>query len=288
MTPGPRRKAPSPLMSSIGERVSSLESNFVSSNRNHSFEVDISHLEPDPTQARKTFPESSIAELAATLKKHGQLVPVLVRPNPDARNRWIIVAGERRWRAAQRAEIKTLVAIKCDQAFEVASLVENLHRENLNPVEEAYGIKRLIEKERWTQREAAKEIGKSPSDLSGLLRIIELPEEFLSAVLTSEFPISRNMLVELSRLPDGPERAALMERALAGNLTIRELRNGGHLQPSPKLSDYRKPREHGFSARLVDRLAISLKTLSSDVLSEPDKEKLRTLSSLINGLLDAS
>ncbi len=286
MSAGPRRKAPSPLMSSIGERVSSLESNFVSSNRNHSFEVDTSHLDPDPTQARKTFAESSLAELAETLTKHGQLVPVLVRPNPDVRNRWIIVAGERRWRAAQRAGIHTLVAIKCDQAFEVASLVENLHRENLNAVEEAYGIKRLIEKEKWSQREAAREIGKSPSELSGLLRIVDLPEEFLSAALTSDFPISRNMLVELSRLPDGPGRAALMERALAGNLTIRELRNGGQPQSPSKGSDHRRPRVDGFSGRLIDKLEMSLRRVSSDALSEPDKEKLRALSSLIQDLLE--
>ncbi|MBB2164561.1 ParB/RepB/Spo0J family partition protein [Gluconacetobacter sp. 1b LMG 1731] len=287
MSPIPRRKGPSPLMNSIGQRVSSLESNFVSSNRNHSFEVDASHVEPDPTQARKTFPEASIDELAESLKKHGQLAPVLLRPKPGERNRWIIVAGERRWRAAERAGIHMLVAIKCDKAFEVASLVENLHRENLNPVEEAYGIKRLMEKEGWNQREAAKEIGKSPSELSGLLRIIDLPEDFLSAVLTSEFPISRNMLVELSRLPDGPSRTALMERALSGSLTIRELRNGMQEPSSSKVSASRNGPGNAFSGRLVDKLETSLRKISRDALSEDDRGKLRTLSSLIADLLDA-
>lgn len=285
MSTPPRRKGPSRIMDAMAARVSSLETNFVTSQRNHSFEVDISKLEADPQQARKTFSQKSLDELGASLRNHGQLIPILVRPNPDARGRWIIVAGERRWRAAQGVGIEVLSAIQCDRSYETASLVENLHREDLNPVEEAYGIKRLMEKEGWNQKETSQKIGKSHSEISGLLNIIGLPADFLSKVLASEFPISRNALIELSRLPATPIRASLMQRILDGALTIRELRLAAGPSTSNTKAAVSRSSSHRFSTKAVEKFESALRTVQVDDLSKSDRQKLRSLSELIHNML---
>ena len=121
-------------------------------------------IEPDPAQPRKTFDEETLAELAASISEHGLLQPIAVRPHGV--DRYLIVAGERRWRACRM------------QAMELA-LVENLQREDLDPVEEALGIRELMTRCDLTQEQAARKLGKSRSALANSLRLLNLPETVL-------------------------------------------------------------------------------------------------------------
>jgi ParB family chromosome partitioning protein len=137
-------------------------------------------IEPDPTQPRKTFEETSLAELAASIAEHGLLQPIVVRPNVNGG--YTIIAGERRWRACRIAGLTDVPVIVKDvtdeQAMELA-LIENLQREDLDPVEEACGIKDLIERYGLTQEQAARQLGKSRSALANALRLLGLPPKAL-------------------------------------------------------------------------------------------------------------
>lgn len=137
-------------------------------------------IEPDPEQPRKTFDEQALGELAASIAEHGLLQPIAVRPRP--RGGYSIVAGERRWRACRMAGLNDVpVVIKevsDEQAMELA-LVENLQREDLDPVEEATGIRELMTRCGLTQEQAAQKLGKSRSALANSLRLLNLPENVL-------------------------------------------------------------------------------------------------------------
>lgn len=137
-------------------------------------------IEPDPNQPRKTFEEDSLAELAASVAEHGLLQPIVVRPRIEGG--YTIVAGERRWRACRMAGLTDVPVIVKDvtdeQAMELA-LVENLQREDLDPVEEACGIRELMERCGLTQEQAAQRLGKSRSALANSLRLLNLPPKAL-------------------------------------------------------------------------------------------------------------
>ena len=137
-------------------------------------------IEPDPDQPRKTFDDETLGELAASIAEHGLLQPIAVRPH--GLGNYLIVAGERRWRACRMAGLNEVPVIVKDvtdeQAMELA-LVENLQREDLDPVEEAMGIRELMTRCDLTQEQAAQKLGKSRSALANSLRLLNLPESVL-------------------------------------------------------------------------------------------------------------
>jgi len=142
--------------------------------------VPLREIEPDPAQPRKTFGEEGLAELAASIAEHGLLQPIAVRPQPMGGYR--IVAGERRWRACRMAgltEVPVVIRDVSDQEAMELALVENLQREDLDPVEEACGIRELMDRCGLTQEQAAQRLGKSRSALANSLRLLGLPPEAL-------------------------------------------------------------------------------------------------------------
>lgn len=152
-----------------------------------SFEADtrietlpLREIEPDPDQPRKTFDHDTLGELAASIAEHGLLQPIAVRPHGVGR--YLIVAGERRWRASRMAGLTEVPVIVKDvtdeQAMELA-LVENLQREDLDPVEEAMGYRQLMDKCGLTQEQAAEKLGKKRSSLANSLRLLNLPAPVL-------------------------------------------------------------------------------------------------------------
>lgn len=168
-------------------------------------------IEPDPGQPRKTFDEETLAELAASIGEHGLIQPIAVRPK--ASGGYLIVAGERRWRACRMAGLNEAPVVIKDvtdeQAMELA-LVENLQREDLDPVEEAMGIRELMTRCSLTQEQAAQKLGKSRSALANSLRLLNLPETVLE-LLKSGFLNTGHAKVILS-LPTAElqEQAAQM------------------------------------------------------------------------------
>lgn len=141
-------------------------------------ELDLNDIVPNRDQPRKTFDEASLEELADSIRRHGVLQPLLVRPIPSGG--YQLVAGERRWRACRMAGLtKVPVVIKeltDTETMEIA-IIENLQREDLNPIEEAEGLQALIDKCGYTQEEAAASVGKSRPAIANSLRLLRLPPE---------------------------------------------------------------------------------------------------------------
>ena len=168
-------------------------------------------IEPDPAQPRKTFDEETLAELAASISEHGLLQPIAVRPKPSGG--YLIVAGERRWRASRMAGLTEVPVIVKDvtdeQAMELA-LVENLQREDLDPVEEAAGIRELMTRCDLTQEQAARKLGKSRSALANSLRLLSLPETVLELLKSGFITIGHAKVVLGLPTPELQEEAAQM------------------------------------------------------------------------------
>lgn len=140
----------------------------------------LAEVEPDKEQPRKVFDDSALAELASSIMEHGVLQPIVVRPSP--KGGYKIVAGERRWRASRLAGVSEIPALIKDISDEMAmeiALIENLQREDLDPVEEALGYKQLMERCNYTQETAAKQLSKSRSAVANSLRLLGLPKKSL-------------------------------------------------------------------------------------------------------------
>ena len=168
-------------------------------------------IEPDPGQPRKTFDDETLAELSASIAEHGLLQPIAVRPKPSGG--YLIVAGERRWRASRMAGLTEVPVIVKDvtdeQAMEIA-LVENLQREDLDPVEEAAGIRELMTRCDLTQEQAARKLGKSRSALANSLRLLSLPETVLELLKSGFITIGHAKVVLGLPTPELQEEAAQM------------------------------------------------------------------------------
>lgn len=181
-----------------------------------------SEIEPNRTQPRKKFNDEAINNLADSIKEHGILQPVLVRPMDDGS--YQIVAGERRWRAARRLGLDEIpVVIKELSDFESAqiALIENLQRENLNPVEEAMGYKELIEKFDMTQDAVAKTVGRSRSYIANAVRILALPERIISLLENGEISIGHAKA--LLSFENEEMMIATAIKAANGGLTVRQV-----------------------------------------------------------------
>lgn len=143
----------------------------------------ISEIEPDRGQPRTMFDEEALNELAASIREHGIISPIIVRPMSDGSYK--IVAGERRYRAARRAELTEVPVIirpLTDEEASAVALIENLQREDLNIIEEALGIRKLIEDYGFTQEQAAEKISKSRTAVTNTLRLLNLPQDTLDFV----------------------------------------------------------------------------------------------------------
>lgn len=184
-------------------------------------EFAISDIRPNPAQPRRTFSEAELDELAASITQRGVLQPILLRPDPDAPNQYQIVAGERRWRAAQRAGLKTIPAVVRDmdelQLLEVG-IIENVQREDLNPIEEAEAYGALIKRFGRTQEDLADSVGKSRAHIANTMRLLNLGET------------AREHLRQ-GRISAGHARAALgapdpdpvVDMAVAKGMSVREV-----------------------------------------------------------------
>jgi len=150
--------------------------------------VSIDRITPSPFQPRRRFDEAKIEELAASIRNQGIIQPLVVRPKDDA---YELIAGERRWRAAMKAglsEVPVVIREANDQEALQLALVENLQREDLNPIEEASGYRRLQEEFHWSQEEMAEKVGKSRPAIANAMRLLGLPIEMQHEVASGNLP----------------------------------------------------------------------------------------------------
>jgi ParB family chromosome partitioning protein len=179
--------------------------------------IDIARIRPNPAQPRQIFEEQPLAELAASIAERGVLQPILVRPVDDG---YELVAGERRWRAAQRAQLHEIPAIirefDEESRAEVA-LIENVQRENLNAIEEAEAYRRLISGYGHSQEVVGKLVGKSRSHVANLLRLLELPDSVRLMLLRGDISMGHARAVATA-----PDPEALAIEIVEGDLSVRQ------------------------------------------------------------------
>jgi len=204
-------------------------------------EVPITQIEPNPYQPRSHFDEESLAGLTASIREVGLLQPILVRE--IAPDRFALIAGERRWRASKRAGLQFMPIIVRDVSDELTlqhALVENLHRDDLNPLEEAAAYQQLIEDFNMTQEAVAHRVGKSRSAIANLLRLFQLPPQIQRMVADGQ--VSAGQAKALLATPDRALQESLARRIVSEGLTVRETEeairqrnapNGPGVRPEP-------------------------------------------------------
>jgi ParB family transcriptional regulator, chromosome partitioning protein len=203
-------------------------------------ELPVSLIKPNPNQPRTHFDPDALAALAASIDATGIVQPLLVRPLADGS--YELVAGERRWRAAQQAGLEKVPAVVRDQAEPErlqAALIENMVREDLNPVEEAKACAALVEDLGLTKEELARRVGRSRPAISNLIRLLELPDETLGSLEKGE--LSEGHGRALLGAPGNDTRRRLARDAVSGGWSVRETEQRVRLAGQPKARPRRAP-----------------------------------------------
>lgn len=206
----------SALMADVAQPATGAED----SPRRPDFRVPVERVEPNPHQPRRDFPEEALAELAASIREKGIIQPLIVRNNPRKTDSYEIVAGERRWRAAQIAQLHEVPVLLRDfddgEVLEIA-IIENIQRADLNPVEEAMGYRQLMDRFGHTQEKLAEALSKSRSHIANLLRLLNLPTEV--QVWLREGKLSAG---HARALVTADDPVALARQVIAHGLSVRE------------------------------------------------------------------
>ena len=209
----------------LGRGLSALiptpsESVRIETKEQPNFEVEVDRISPSPFQPRRTFDDIKLQELAASISSQGIVQPLVVRRKGE---RFELIAGERRWRAAMKAglaHVPVIVREATDLEALQLALVENLQREDLNPIEEAAGYRRLQEEFRWSQDEMAEKVGKSRPAVANALRLLSLPAEVQQEVAVGALPVGQARA--LLGLQSEPVILAAYREVIAKSLSTRE------------------------------------------------------------------
>ena len=203
----------------LGKGLSALISSEMSE-ENQIKMISINSIEPNKEQPRKYFDEDKLEELASSIKEHGIIQPLIVKQEEDY---YVIVAGERRWRAARLAGLKEIPVIIQDyttkELMEI-SLIENIQREDLNAIEEAKAYKTLMNQFSLTQEELAGRIGKSRPAIANTLRLLQLDEKIQELIIQGEITEGHGRAI--LRLPDKEAQLALAKKIIKDHLSVRE------------------------------------------------------------------
>src|SRR5712691_3979621 len=185
-------------------------------------EVDLAKLRPNPEQPRTTTDPRALEELASSIATHGLIQPIAVARDPDNPAGFIIVAGERRYRAFQHLGKETIPAIITTGDPAEIALIDNIQREDLHPLEEAQALTRLMQKHSYTQDEVSKVVGKARRTVGELLVLTTLPQRIQEEWRTSAIP--KSTLIEIARVGTAEEQLTLWEHMKHGGMTVREAR----------------------------------------------------------------
>jgi ParB family chromosome partitioning protein len=186
-------------------------------------EIDLDRLVPNPRQPRAQIDEARLEELAQSIRANGVIQPVIVRRAPDGRDHYEIVAGERRWRAAQRANLLRIPVVVRDVRDEdllQVALIENIQRDDLNPIEEANAYRRLIDEHKLSQEAVAIAVGKDRATVANYMRLLRLPEEVRANVATGA--ISMGHARAIVGLTDDAAQRRVAREVMSRGLSVRE------------------------------------------------------------------
>jgi ParB family chromosome partitioning protein len=220
-------------------------------------EVPVELIAANPAQPRRHFDEASLVALADSLRERGVLQPVLLRPLPGGN--YELIAGERRWRAAQLAGMETVPAVvrpHGDAASLELALIENMAREDLNPVEEARACALLVDELGLTREEIGRRVGRSRVAVTNLVRLLDLPDDVLDLLATGQ--LSEGHGRALLTAPDHADRRRLARRAVAEGWSVRDTEARARPAAAPVPAPEPHPDQAEVAARLAEALARAL------------------------------
>ena len=245
----------------LGKGLSALipEANDNGTKEDGFFQCPIESIEPNPYQPRQDFDDQALDELAASIKEKGVITPILVSKSDQG---YRLIAGERRWRAAQKAGLERIPVVVREstpiESLELA-LIENIHRKDLNPVEEALAYKKCLEDAGTTQETLAKRVGKERSTISNLLRLLNLPNDIQKDLVDGRLSMGHGRV--LAGLKGTAEQKRLRDLILKKDLSVRQTEVLAKRGLSPV---YQRKRSHApdddYLASLSDGLKRSLGT----------------------------
>jgi ParB family chromosome partitioning protein len=215
--------------------------------------IPIAFISPNPRNPRRSFADTDLADLAQSIREHGVVQPVVVRPTGDP-ERYELIAGERRWRAAQRAGVADIPVIIRDVDDRVAlelAIIENVQRSDLNPVEEAHGYQQLIDEHNYTQGDLAQVIGKSRSHVANTLRLLKLPQVIQDLLVDGSLSAGH-----ARTLVTAVDPAGLARRIVEEGLSVRQAEALAQVQDEPAEGGSAKSSDSGPEQKDADTLAL--------------------------------
>ncbi len=255
----------------LGTGISALIEDFNTSAEHNILFIDRENIFPNPKQPRKEFDEDALHDLAYSIKTKGIIQPLLVQKTDEGS--YQIIAGERRWRAAGVAKLEKIPVVVKDvnevEAYELA-LIENIQRQDLNPVEEAMGYRELIDEFELTQEELSKRLGKNRSTIANSLRILMLPEVIIEDIRTGR--LTQGHAKVILSLKQGEEQLRLREQILSGSLSVVKAEKvKKKIASTTKQRKKRKTKKEEQDIYLIDVEESLKEYLSTKVLIEKKK-----------------
>lgn len=246
-------------------------------------EIEIGLIDRNPDQPRKIFDDEALAELATSIKNYGVIQPIIVR---EKDGRYIIIAGERRWRASRLAGLKTIPCVikeYTEQEISEIAIIENLQREDLNPIESAKAIKSLINQYNLTQDEVADKIGKSRPAVANTIRLLSLPESIITLVESNKLTAGHARALLGIDNPTKQKEIALL--IIKNNLTVRDVENiikhlnnpkkeNAPKEKSLEIKDFEDKIKRVFSTKVQIKGTDSKGKIVIDYYSKDDLERI--------------
>ncbi len=243
-----KTKTPAAGESDISTNMTSQEA-ATDSNAGGILYIDINDIKPNVNQPRKAFDEEKLEDLAASIKEHGLIQPVVLR---SVGTGYEIVAGERRWRAARKAGVKDIPCIVrelSDEENMLLAIIENMQREDLNPIEEAEGINQMIDTYGLTQDDVSRSVGKSRPYITNCLRLLKLPEDIQRFVADGQLSAGHARAIVSAGSKE--KQIALAQRAVKEGLSVRQIEKLAKESKNSKKPA--KPREKNADVKRVER-----------------------------------
>ena len=235
-------------------------------------EIEIGLIDRNPEQPRTIFDEDALQELANSIKVHGVIQPIIVKEN---QGRYVIIAGERRWRASRLAGLKTIPCViknYSEQEISEIAIIENLQREDLNPIESAKAIKNLIQQYSLTQDEVADKIGKSRPAVANTLRLLSLPEQIIT--LVEQNKLSAGHARTLLGIDNPAKQKEIAVAIIEKGLTVRDVENIIKNLNNPQKETPAKPKEKSLEIKDFENKIKRILSTSVSVKGNDNKGKI--------------